>query len=395
MARQKQHSRATFQNFIETESQYKEPTGSELEYLTQFHSNSIRNCDKTLKTLMEKPHTYDEVKALVKFKKNAGSNPNNPKSFIEMHRNFVIEDLFSTSLEKHAPLLRLNGLLYMARVEEDYGLLSYFLKQLMQWDWPSSAYLTKHHFLTSWVDNKTLKKYYEGLDVSGMPKGIDQIMFELWLEYKYENYGLPKKDQRGEYFGVEKYQEQWKNNNAREKIFTLVEAKSVRMVNEEYIRGSADEMKRKMIGAMPKALPDLIKYVAQDLKKRAKQAKLNDWQLKIFQLLLMTTNQILKADKNNLYVFWGSTESFTNYNVEPNTIRGQSVINRHARWLYGRKTIGLGNTQSKINAHSKYVEFYRISQQLGNLWSFNEYVYLNMFHKLTYDEKKQTFYEAK
>ena len=92
-----------------------------------------------------------------------------------------------------------------------------------------------------------------------MPKGIDQIMFELWLEYKYENYGLPKKDQRGEYFGVEKYQEQWKNNNAREKIFTLVEAKSVRMVNEEYIRGSADEMKRKMIGAMPKALPYLIK----------------------------------------------------------------------------------------------------------------------------------------
>ena len=51
----------------------------------------------------------------------------------------------------------------------------------------------------------------------------------------------------------------------------------------------------------------MIKDVAQDLKKRAKQAKLNDW-LKIFQLLLMTTDQILRADKNNLYVLWGSTE---------------------------------------------------------------------------------------
>ena len=73
----------------------------------------------------------------------------------------------------------------------------------MQWDWPSSAYLTKHHFLTSWVDNKTLKKYYEGLDVSGMPKGIDQIMFELWLEYKYENYGLQRKDQQANILGWE------------------------------------------------------------------------------------------------------------------------------------------------------------------------------------------------
>ena len=35
---------------------------------------------------MEKPHTYDEVKALVQFKKYLGFNPNNPESFKEMQK---------------------------------------------------------------------------------------------------------------------------------------------------------------------------------------------------------------------------------------------------------------------------------------------------------------------
>ena len=69
MARTKQHSRATFQNYLLKESKYKEPGSADLAFTTEFHGTTIRNCKKTLITLMEKPHTIDEVKALVKFKK--------------------------------------------------------------------------------------------------------------------------------------------------------------------------------------------------------------------------------------------------------------------------------------------------------------------------------------
>ena len=396
MARTKQHSRATFQNYLLKESKYKEPGSADLAYKTEFHGRTIRNCKKTLITLMEKPHTIDEIKALVKFKKTNEVIP----EISQMNQDYTLWDLFNTSLEKHAPLLRINSLLYEARVEEDYGLLSYHLKEFMEFDWATCAYLCKHHFLTTWVDTKTLKRYYEGIEPSGMPKGIDQVMFDLWLDYKYENYGLPKKDRQGRYFGVEKYEEQWKNNNAREKILTLVEAKAVREIWHEYIRGASNEYKE-LTTKQPakrhisKDLPHLIQDIAQDLKKRARQANLKDWQLKIFQVLLMTTNHLMRADKNNLYYLEGGVSARTNHNIELGTRRAMFDINRHARWLYGRQTTGLHNRTSETNAHSKYVEFYRISQQLGYTWSFNEYVYLNMFHKLTYDEKKNTFFEAK